>query len=104
MPRHRGYSIFLLSLVLLGLPAFPAYTQHKMSTAVAPDVATPDKVDTSIGTLHLSDGNPDIDTVNKIYDNLDESRALQAYLLAIPFVNQAGRSFRRSLLPPTIRP
>ena len=26
----------------------------------------------------------------KIYDNLDRSRALQAYLLAIPIVNQAG--------------
>jgi hypothetical protein len=33
----------------------------------------------------------------KIYDNLDRSRALQAYLLAIPIVNQAGmrESLRR---------
>ncbi len=30
------------------------------------------------------------DTVEKIYDNLDRSRALQAYLMAIPIVNQAG--------------
>ena len=61
-----------------------------MTTPIAPGVATPDKLETSVGTLHLSDGNPDADTVKKIYDNLDQSRALQAYLLAIPIVNQAG--------------
>ena len=64
--------------------------QYKMTTPIAPGVATPDKLDTSIGTLHLFDGNPDAATVQKIYDNLDQSRALQAYLLAIPIVNQAG--------------
>ncbi|HZD30868.1 MAG TPA: DUF1254 domain-containing protein [Candidatus Angelobacter sp.] len=64
--------------------------QYKMTTPIAPGVATPDKLDTSIGTLHMFDGNPDADTVKKIYDNLDASRALQAYLLAIPIVNQAG--------------
>src|SRR5208283_1875910 len=62
----------------------------KMTTPIAPGVATLDKLDTPIGTLHLTDGNPDADTVKKIYDNLDQSRALQAYLLAIPIVNQAG--------------
>ena len=63
---------------------------YKMTTPIAPGVATPDKLETSIGTLHLSDGFPKPDTVEKIYDNLDRSRALQAYLLAIPIVNQAG--------------
>jgi len=37
--------------------------QYKMSTPVAPGVAAPDKIDTSIGTLKLSDGNPDPETV-----------------------------------------
>ena len=72
------------------MAAAPAGAQYKMTTAIAPGVATPDKLDTSIGTLHLSDGNPDAATVQRIYDNLDQSRALQAYLLAIPIVNQAG--------------
>jgi hypothetical protein len=53
-------------------------------------VATPDKVETSIGALHLTDGYPQPDTIEKVYDNLDRSRALQAYLLAIPIVNQAS--------------
>ncbi len=53
-------------------------------------MAVPDKIESSIGTLNLSYGYPSADTVEKIYDNLDRSRALQAYLMAIPIVNQAG--------------
>ena len=41
-------------------------------------------------TLKLTDGYPLPDTVEKIYDNLDRSRALRAYLLALPIVEQAG--------------
>src|SRR5271167_304653 len=79
----------LAALIAAAASPSPAQ-QYKMTTPIAPGVATPDRLDTSIGTLHLSDGNPDADTVKKIYDNLDQSRALQAYLLAIPIVNQAG--------------
>jgi len=67
----------------------------KMTTEIAPGVAVPDKVETSIGTLHLEYGYPDDETTRKVYDNLDASRALQAYLLGIPIVNQA--SMRASL-------
>lgn len=78
-------------VVLVIAAAIPSTAQqYKMATPIAPGVATPDKLDTSIGTLKLSDGYPDPDTITKIYDNLDRSRALQAYLLAIPIVNQAG--------------
>ena len=68
----------------------PANTQLKFSTPIAPGVAVPDKIESSIGTLNLKYGYPEKDTVEKIYDNLDRSRALQAYLMAIPIVNQAG--------------
>jgi hypothetical protein len=68
----------------------PPPIQYKMTTPMAPGVAVPDKIETSIGTLNLSDGYPDDATVQKIYNNLDRSRALQAYLLALPIVNQAG--------------
>lgn len=62
----------------------------KMTTTIAPGVQVPDKVETSIGTLNLNYGYPDDATTSKVYDNLDASRALQAYLLAIPIVNQAS--------------
>jgi hypothetical protein len=77
--------------VLMGLGTASADTQtYKMTTPFASGVAVPDKIDSSIGTLNLNYGYPSEDTVDKIYDNLDRSRALQAYLLAIPIVNQAG--------------
>jgi hypothetical protein len=71
-------------------PSAQAMEKYRMTTPIAPGVATPDTLETSIGTLKLNDGFPKPDTVKKIYDNLDRSRALQAYLLAIPIVNQAG--------------
>ena len=67
-----------------------APSAFKYSTPIAPGVAVPDRLESSIGTLHLNYGYPEAGTVEKIYDNLDRSRALQAYLMAIPIVNQAG--------------
>ena len=80
----------VVALLFLAAPTFLGAQQYQMTTPTAPGVAVPDKIDSSIGTLHLNYGYPDNETVQKIYDNLDRSRALQAYLLAIPIVNQAG--------------
>ena len=82
-----------LALSALALIAYSAQSdaqQYKYETPMPPGVASPDKVETSIGTLNLSYGYPDAATVQKVYDNLDASRALQAYLLALPMVNQAS--------------
>jgi hypothetical protein len=79
------------ALILLTLSAILASAQqYKYETPIAPGVAVPDKIDSSIGTLNLFYGYPDDTTVQKIYDNLDRSRALQAYLMGVPMVNQAG--------------
>lgn len=80
----------LAGTVALWIVATASAQDYKMTTPIAPGVAVPDKIESSIGTLNLKYGYPDADTVAKIYDNLDRSRALQAYLLAIPIVNQAG--------------
>ena len=50
--------------------------QYKYSTPLPQGIAVPDKVETSIGTLNLNYGYPDDATTQKIYDNLDASRAL----------------------------
>ncbi|MCF1709726.1 DUF1254 domain-containing protein [Tabrizicola sp. J26] len=85
-----------LAFVLAGGLAGSGLAQdYKMQTSVAPGVATPDTLETSIGTLTLHDGVPDKETAAKVQDNLDRSRALQAFLLGIPIVNQAG--MRQSL-------
>jgi LysM repeat protein len=70
---------------LTGPPADP---QYKYSTAMPPDVATPDRVETRLGTLRFDGGIPDQATSDKLFDNLDFQRAVQAYLLALPPVNQ----------------
>jgi hypothetical protein len=81
----------LLVCSVLPLLAISASAQqYKYQTPTRPGVATPDSVETSIGTLDLKDGYPLPDTVQKIYDNLDRSRELQAFLLALPIVEQAA--------------
>jgi hypothetical protein len=74
----------------MALSAVPANAeQYKMQTPIPPGIASPDKVETRLGTLNFFDGFPDKATVEKLYDNLDFQRAVQAYLLAIPAVSQA---------------
>jgi len=81
---------FVLAAVAAIIAVTASAQSYRMTTPIAPGVAVPDKVESSIGTLDLSYGYPDDATVQKVYDNLDRSRALQAYLMAIPVVNQAG--------------
>ncbi|MCB0728115.1 MAG: DUF1254 domain-containing protein [Ignavibacteriae bacterium] len=91
--KKNVFLIIALSFLFIQLPLS---AQYKMTTEIAPGVEVPDKIESSIGSLNLNYGFPEEETVEKIYDNLDRSRALQAYLLAIPIVNQAG--MRKSLL------
>ena len=85
----------LATLLAVALATSAGAETYKMTTPIAPGVAVPDRVETSIGTLNLHYGYPSDETTRKVYDNLDASRALQAYLLALPIVNQA--SMRASL-------
>ena len=52
----------------------------KMTTPIPEGIATPDKLETRLGTLTSFDGVPDQATTQKVYDNLDFQRATQAYL------------------------
>lgn len=91
MKTTLAFAVHLLLGLAIAAPVLPAGAEtHKMTTEIAPGVTTPDTLQTSIGTLKLNDGFPTEETTAKIWDNLDRSRALQAYLLAIPIVNQAG--------------
>jgi hypothetical protein len=71
--------------------ANPAATpKMKMTTAIPPSITTPESVDTRIGTLRFFDGFPDDATVEKVYDNLDFSRAVQAFLSGMPGASLVG--------------
>jgi hypothetical protein len=62
----------------------------KMTTEIPPGIETPNRVDTRLGTLEFFDGFPTDASVEKLYDNLDFQRAVQAYLLALPPVSMAA--------------
>jgi hypothetical protein len=47
---------------------------------IPPILITPDKVDTRIGPLQFKDGAPSAETVQKVYDTLDFTRGLDAFL------------------------
>jgi hypothetical protein len=48
----------------------------------APSITTPDKVETSIGTLNYTDGAPSKETVAKAYDYLDLMHGVEAFVNA----------------------
>ncbi|QDS89175.1 hypothetical protein EC9_33720 [Rosistilla ulvae] len=54
------------------------------------EIMTPDKVETSIGTLKFDDGIPDAETTQKLYDNLDTLRAVETFLNFIPATSIEG--------------
>lgn len=56
----------------------------KMATDIPAAISTPDRVDTRLGTLRFFDGLPDETTVERVYENLDFQRAVQAFLTALP--------------------
>lgn len=94
----------LFSAVLAAAIATTALGKdYKMTTPIPPGIATPDKVETRLGTLYFKGGCPDDATTDKLFDNLDFQRAVQAYLLGLPPVNQlANRQAIRSVGPDNV--
>jgi hypothetical protein len=69
-----------------------------MATGIPAAITIPDSVETRLGTLRFTDGFPDDATVQKVYDNLDFQRGVQAMLTAMPAaslaaIRKASRSF-----------
>src|SRR5262245_31699624 len=98
MSRKLGLLTFaILTCILIGWAASLAQPQkadapakYKYTAEIPPGIASPDKVETRLGTLKFFDGVPDQSTSEKLYDSLDFQRAVQAYLLALPVVNQVA--------------
>jgi hypothetical protein len=79
-----------LALAFLALPMAKAMAapKAKYSADVPDSVKTPDKVETkSLGTLEFFDGMPSPETVKKVYDNLDLTRGVTAFLDGIPIAS-----------------
>lgn len=85
----------LSALTLTTTASAQTAPKMKMTTEIPPEITTPDTVETSIGTLRLVDGYPDDATTQKVYDNLDFQRGVQAFLNAMP--GAALTAFRPAL-------
>ena len=74
------------AVVLMGLSAASAQTapKMKMTTPIPDSIVTPESVDTRLGKLNFFDGFPDDATSEKLYDNLDFMRGVEAFLNAMP--------------------
>jgi hypothetical protein len=68
-------TIFATALCSGGMKATP-----QTPAAIPPSLVTPDKVETRIGTLDFKDGAPSAATVEKVYDTLDFTRGLDAFM------------------------
>ena len=66
------------------------YNQLAMTISVPPGIGSPDEIKTRLGMLKFFDGFPDDSSVEKIFDNLDFQRAVQAYLLGLAPVSQVA--------------
>ena len=56
----------------------------KMTTEIPESITTQDSVETRLGTLKFFDGFPDDATTQKVYENLDFMRGVEAFLNALP--------------------
>ena len=63
---------------------------YKMTTEIPAGILTPDKVETSIGTLEYFDGVPSKETSENVYDYLDKMRGVDAFMKGIPGASVRG--------------
>ena len=81
--------LFTLTLTLASTSAWaqntPGYNQK-----IPEKIMTPDKVETSLGTLNFVDGVPTAETTQKVYDNLDFLRGVEVFLNLMPAASMEG--------------
>jgi hypothetical protein len=81
LPGVRPSVLLLASLICLASALCSATSAKAESdTPIPPSLITPDSVETSIGTLTFKDGAPSAETAQRVYDTLDFTRGLDAFL------------------------
>jgi hypothetical protein len=83
MKHKTKFAALLPALVIMSAQAQTS-PKMKMTTSIPTAITTPNSVDTRLGTLKFTDGFPDDSTIAKVYDNLDFSRGVEAFLTAMP--------------------
>ncbi|MGB5214329.1 MAG: DUF1254 domain-containing protein [Anderseniella sp.] len=84
-----------LATICLATSASADAPKMKMTTEIPPEITIADKVETSIGTLTFEGGFPTKETAQKIYDQLDFQRAVEAVMMTTP--GASVHAFRQAL-------
>ncbi len=84
--KKLSFIYCLLSMCIIGNQALADSTKKPNYSAIVPEsIKTPDTVETELlGKLKFFDGLPDDATVSKVYDFLDISRGVEAFLSGMP--------------------
>ncbi len=80
----RKTLITIVTFTLFGIIFSTYFVLADVSKEVLKSISTPNKVETSIGTLEFLDGAPLPATAQKAYDFLDTMRGVDAFLKGIP--------------------
>ena len=91
--ERQERTIWLLGVMIVTVLASTAWAQSprmKMTTKIPEGIATPDRLITRIGVLTSVDGVPDKATVQKVYDNLDFHRGVEAFLSGIQIASMSA--------------
>ena len=81
----------IIILVLFFLPQLSLAQQPTYQARVPDAVTTPDVVQTrQLGTLNFMDGVPSLETIQKVYDNLDFYRGVETFLIGVPAASMYG--------------
>src|SRR5262245_319115 len=81
--KRRFLVVFLLGASAASFVLGQKYRQI-YRTDIPEEITIPDTIETRLGTLKFTDGFPDDATVEKVYDNLDFQRGVQAFLTCMP--------------------
>lgn len=69
----------LLFIAVFSVLALPQISTGQNTSEIPRSITTPDTVETRIGVLEFNDGAPSPETAQKVYDNVDFTRALNAF-------------------------
>ena len=92
-----NYGLLVLLMAVIASPVLakddgPKNIEEEIGSIDIKHIQTPDKVETSIGTLKFIDGAPLPETADKIYDYLDTMRGVDAFLKGMPGASKIGRA------------
>ena len=80
----------LSAIVVCAATLVPSLAAAQTAPAIPPSITTPDNVQSRLGTLDFKDGMPSPATMAKVYDNLDFTHAVNAFMNTMQGVNMAA--------------